>query len=335
MKIIGYKTAHNMADFNMQVFNLPEPEISPNDVLVNVKAISINPVDYKIRQSRSKNNGTKDDRPVILGWDAAGVIEKMGADVKGYKVGDEIYYAGDLLRDGCYATQQAVDCRIIAKKPNNCSFAEAASLPLTAITAWEALLERGFTYSEQTKVLIIGGAGGVGSIATQLLKAKTPASVITTASRPETIAYCKQMGADDVINYQNDLSEELKKIDVATVDIVFGTTHSEQYLAKIPQLLRPFGHFCLIDDPKTLDIVAFKTKALSVHWEFMFAKTMHNYNIESQGAILHEIAQLVNTGKIKPTANTFLYGLTVENIKTGHALIESGKSIGKIVININ
>lgn len=329
MKAIAYQTAHNIADFNLLVFDLPEPEISPNDVLISVKAISINPVDAKIRQSRNAKN----DHPVILGWDAAGVIEKMGNNVSGFAVGDTVYYAGDLLRDGCYAAQQAVDYRIIAKKPHNLSFADAAALPLTAITAWEALLERGFTYTDQTKVLIIGGAGGVGSIATQLLKAKTPADVITTASRPETIAWSKQMGADFVINHHNDLSQELKKIDIETVDIIFGTTQSEKYWAKIPTLLRPFGHYCLIDDPKTLDIVAFKTKALSVHWEFMFAKTMHQYNIETQGAILREIAQLVEAGKIKSTVNTVLNGLTVEHIKASHASIESGQSIGKIVID--
>jgi NADPH:quinone reductase len=330
MKALAYKKAHSLKEFVIKSYDVATPELRPNDVLVKIHAISVNPVDFKIRGSRS---GT-DANPVILGWDASGVIEKLGSDVKNFSIGDEVYYAGDLMRAGSYAELQAVDSRIIALKPKTLSHVEAVSLPLTSLTAWEALLERGFVYSQKTKILIIGGAGGVGSIATQLLKAKTPATVIATASRPETMEWAKKMGADHIIDHRKPLGEELKKLGIDALDIIFSTTHTENYLSIIPKLLRPFGSLCLIDDPKTLDITQFKVKALSVHWEFMFAKTMNDYHIETQGKILTEIAKLVDNKKIKHTAGLVLEGLNPENIHQAHKTLESNGSIGKIIIKI-
>ncbi|KYG62390.1 hypothetical protein AZI86_16270 [Bdellovibrio bacteriovorus] len=330
MKALGYKKAHTLADFEISEIQIPVPKLKPHDVLVKVKALAINPVDIKIRQNRNASG-----EYVILGWDAAGVIEDLGTDVHGFAKGDEVYYAGDLNRDGSYAEFQAVDHRIIAKKPHSLSFIESAALPLTSLTAWEALLERRFEYTPETKVLVIGGAGGVGSIAVQLLKSETKAKVIATASRPETKAWCEKWGADHVIDHRQNLATELAKLDIKYVDIIFGTTHSADYLTQIPGILKPFGHFVLIDDPKVLDIAAFKSKSLSVHWEFMFAKSSHGYKMETQGHILKTVAHLVDSRKIQSTGNTVLKGLTPGHIRQAHQMIENGTSIGKIVISID
>ena len=325
MKAYTYKKAHSIKDFSIEESTLQAPDLNPMDVLVRVKALSFNPVDTKIRQSRSSSARG----PEVLGWDASGVIEKAGSAVQGFSKGDEVYYAGDLTRPGSYAELQAVDYRLIGNKPASLSFTEAAALPLTSITAWEALFERGFEYSRDTKVLIIGGAGGVGSMATQLLKANTEATVIVTASRPETKEWCLKMGADHVIG--RDIQEELKKIGMEQIDIVFGTTHTAEYLDVIRDILRPFGSLVLIDDPEKLDIVSFKVKALSVHWEFMFAKSMFGYKPGLQGQFFNKLADLVDQNKIQSTLNLTLPP-SVESIQKAHELLESGSSIGKIVM---
>ncbi len=320
-----YKNAHPLSDFQIEKTEQPTPQVRANDVLVRVKAVAFNPVDYKIRQSRSSQN----DQAMILGWDTSGVIEQVGANVTEFKPGEAVYYAGDITRAGGYAELQAVDQRLIAHKPQSLGFAESAALPLTALTAYEALFERGFNLNENSKVLIIGGAGGVGSIAIQLLKALTPASVIATASRPETISWVKERGADHVIG--RELKVGLNQLGIKEVDIVFGTTHTESYLSTLPEIIRPFGHLILIDDPQTLDIVSFKLKAISVHWEFMFAKSMHNYKPEEQGLFLGYLAKWVDQGKIKVAQNQTV-AASVEGIKEAHQLLESGKSIGKIIM---
>ena len=328
MKVLGYHHAHSLQQFSLKEYNVEEPKLKSTDVLVRIKAISVNPIDYKIRSTRNSKEG----HPVILGWDVSGVVEEVGQKCIGFEVGNEVFYAGDLLRDGGYAEFQAVDYRIIAHKPKTMSFAQAAALPLTSLTAWEALLERGFQYTAQTKVLIIGGAGGVGSAAIQILKAKTPAQVIATAARPESAEWCRKMGADSVVNHSLPLLEELQKIDVKSVDIVFATTHSSTYQRMIPDILRPFGHLCLIEDPGPWDFAGLNRKSLSVHVELMFAKTLNAYALESQGCILKEIAQLVDDGRIQTTANMCLEGISLENIQAAHQQIESGKTIGKIVL---
>ncbi len=329
MKALGYYTAHTIQNFAIEELEVADPTINPNDLLIRVKAISVNPVDYKIRQSRN----AADKHPVILGWDVAGVVEKIGKSVNGFKPGDEVFYAGDVKKDGGNAELQAVDHRIVAKKPSSLSFAQAAALPLTSITAYEAFFPRAIDDRQKNnKVLIIGGAGGVGSIATQILKAMTNSTVIVTASRPDTISWCKKMGADLIVDHTKDLKTQLEQHHINNVDVIFGTTHSAQYLEIIPQLLRPFGHFCLIDDPEKLDIVKFKTKALSVHWEFMFAKTMNDFDISSQGMILEKMNHLVEEKKIVSTANMILKGFSAANLRKSHELLESGKSVGKIVI---
>lgn len=324
MKAFAYDKAHALDRFAIEVRDLPVPQIGPRDLLVAVRAFSFNPVDYKIRQSRDG-----DGAPVILGWDAAGVVEAVGSEVRGFAPGDEVYYAGDLNRPGSYAERQVVDHRLVAHKPRSIDFADAAALPLTALTAYEALLERGVAYGADSKALIIGGAGGVGSIAIQLLKALTPATVIATASRPETIEWTLHMGADHVIG--RDLMKGIEQAGTPQVDVVFGTTHSDHYLPVLPYLLRPFGHLMVIDDPDALDIRPFKAKALSVHWEFMFAKAMHGYRPESQGAILKSVAELVDAGKLR-TTRTRSFTADVDQLRAAHDALESGSAIGKMVM---
>lgn len=327
MKAYAYRAPHTLADFQIDVWNAPEPELQPNDVLVRVKATGFNPVDYKIRHSVSPVEG----REVILGWDAAGVIEQVGSAVQGFKVGDAVFYSGDRTRDGSYAELQAVDHRLIAKKPESLDFVHAAALPLTSVTAWEALFERGVEYTADSKVLIVGGAGGVGSMAIQLLKALTQATVIVTASREATVDWCKRMGADHVIG--RDLEAGLKLIGVDAVDVVFSTTHSGQYLTTYPTILRPFGHLMLIDDPQELNIVSYKRKSLSVHWEYMFAKSEHGYKPETQGVILREVAKLVDSGKVQSTWVRTVPS-SAEGIREAHVILESASSIGKLVMEM-
>ncbi len=330
MKAIGYQKAHALDAFALTEIEIDRPPLGDSDVLIQVHAVGINPVDFKYRKTRTIPSGDWS----ILGWDAAGVIVEKGTQVPGFEIGDEVYYSGEITRLGANSEFHAVDHRIIAKKPKNLTFAEAAALPLTSLTAWEALFEKGLPFGSRTRVLIIGGAGGVGSIAIQLLKAKTQATVIATASRPASAEWCKKMGADAVISASGDLSlkSQLKALGYDSVDLILGTTHTEKHLESIPEILRPFGHFVLIDDPQTLDISSFKKKSQSVHWEYMFAKSIFRYEMNSQGKILEQVGQLVNEGKIKTTLKTKWNGLTPANLRLAHAWIESGQAIGKAVL---
>lgn len=324
MKAFVYQSAHPMSHFAITLQDIADPVLQPLDILVRVKAFSFNPVDYKIRQSRS---GT--ENPVVLGWDAAGIVEAVGSQVQGFAIGDEVYYAGDLMRNGSYAELQAVDHRLVAHKPAALSFADAAALPLTTLTAYEALLERGIAYGPDSCVLIIGGAGGVGSMAIQLLKALTPATVIATATRPETIDWVTRMGADHVIS--RDLKAELAARNIAAIDVIFSTTHTAEYLPVIPDLLRPFGHLMVIDDPEVLDIKPFKPKAVSVHWEFMFSKSMFGYQEKTQGSILTQLTQLVAAGKIE-TTRTQIWDASEDNVRKAHEMLETSTAHGKLVM---
>jgi NADPH2:quinone reductase len=331
MKALGYTIAHTIDAFNIIEINIPKPTLGPGDLLVEVKAISVNPVDTKIRKSRSATGST----PIILGWDASGVVKEIGAEVSNFKIGDEVYYSGELNRPGSNAEFQAVDQRLVSLKPKNISFAEAAAMPLTTVTAWEALLEnKNFDLNSPSHVLIIGGAGGVGSMAIQILKAKTKAVVIATASRTETVEWCKNLGADYVINHTNDLKTELQKIKISEVDVVFGTTHSGEYLSKLNEIIRPFGTFVLIDDPGEVNVAHFKQKSIKTSWEFMFTKSLFNYHPEEQGKILSEVTKLVEEGKLKSTLRETFRGLTALNLKKAHETLEASKSFGKIVLTL-
>lgn len=330
MNVLGYTQAHTLEAFNLRLMNLPDPTPTGRDLLIEVKAIGLNPIDYKVRSRRSGSDG----KPVILGWDAAGIVRACGNDAVHFKVGDEVFYSGDLNRAGCYASRQLVDERLVAMKPNNLLFAEAAALPLTSLTAYEMLFEKmRLINSDRRTVLIIGGAGGVGSQAIQLLKLKTSATVIATASRLESRQWATSLGADHVVSHQNFVSD-IRALGVQFVDCIFSTTHSGQHWVNMAEIVAPFGEIGLIDDADGLDISIFKRKAVSLHWELMFTKSMFDYRMESQGRILAEVKDCVEAGKMRTTANKVLHGLTVEHLRAGHTMLEQHTSIGKVVVQL-
>lgn len=334
MKAIGFEQSLPIDHAqSLLEFDAPMPTIAAHEVLVQVRAIAVNPVDIKIRNVGAPNNGDKR----ILGWDAAGVVEQVGAQVHGLAVGDEVYYAGVVNRAGCNAEYQAVDARIVAKKPHSLDFAQAAALPLTSLTAYEGLFDR-LQVQEQHParnrvLLVIGGSGGVGSQVIQLAKQCTDLTVVATASRPESQAWCRQLGADCVIDHRDNLQDAWVSTGLPQPSWVFSTQHTDDYAETLAALMAPQGRLVLIDDPKTLSINPFKQKSISLHWEFMFTRGLFvTADIERQRDILAEVAQLIDTGRIQTTLNKVISPINVDNLKQAHRDIESGNSIGKIVL---
>ncbi|MHA7772782.1 zinc-binding alcohol dehydrogenase family protein [Roseibium sp. M-1] len=334
MRTIGYYEPRPISDANsLADIDLPRPIPTGRDILVEVKAVAVNPVDTKVRQSRPAQNGA----PVVLGYDAAGVVAEVGPDVTGYAVGDEVYYAGDITRSGTNAEFHLVDERIVGRKPKSLSFTEAAALPLTAITAYEALFDRLKVRepvpSGAKTLLIIGGSGGVGSIAVQLARQLTDMTVIATASRPESQAWVKELGAHHVLDHSRPMAAQLETLGLEAPGYVFSTTHTDQHLDDIATLIAPQGRFLLIDDPDNVSIAPFKLKAVSIHWEMMFTRSMYQTpDIEEQRRLLTEVADLVDAGKIKTTLSEVIEPINAANLRLAHEKIESNKTIGKIVL---
>lgn len=335
MRAVAYETPQPIAAPTSLIdVDLPEPaELRPHDLLVEVKAVSVNPADMKIRLGVTPPAGSRK----VLGWDAAGIVRRVGPEATGFAIGDEVYYAGAIDRSGSNAELQAVDARIVAKKPASLDFAAAAALPLTAITAWEALFDR-LTVDKPVPgaaraILIIGGAGGVGSIAVQLARQLTDLAVIATASRPETQAWVKELGAHYVVDHAKPLAAQIAALNIGAPACVFSTTNTEDHLKDIVDLLAPQGRFALIDDPKVLDINPFKRKSLSVHWELMFTRPLFGTaDIAEQGKLLAEVARLVDAGKIRTTLAAHFGKINAENLKRADAAIETGRTKGKIVL---
>ncbi|MEQ1106539.1 zinc-binding alcohol dehydrogenase family protein [Acinetobacter seifertii] len=333
MKAVAYQKAGPITSPEVLVdIELDTPVAEGHDLLVRVQAISVNPVDTKIRKNVSAESGWK-----VLGWDAVGVVEATGDKVTQFKVGDVVWYAGALNRQGSNSELQLVDERIVGHKPKTLEATEAAALPLTAITAWEMLFDRlqvPKTAPANTTILVIGGAGGVGSITIQLLKQLTNLTIITTASRPETKEWVKQLGADYVLDHREPLAPQIKQLGLNAPSYVFSTTQTDQHLSDIVELIAPQGHFGLIDDPEQLDIKPFKSKSVSVHWEFMFTRSMfQTADMQKQSELLNEVSKLVEEGKIKTTVTEVLSPINAENLKQIHQQIESGKTKGKIVLH--
>ncbi|WP_318594833.1 zinc-binding alcohol dehydrogenase family protein [Enterobacter kobei] len=333
MKAVGYKVPGPIAeDASLVDIDLPRPVAEGGDILVEVKAVSVNPVDYKIRSSTPPADGDWK----VLGWDAAGIVQEVGPDVTQFAVGDEVYYAGSLIRPGTSAEFHLVDARIVGRKPASLDWAEAAALPLTTLTAWEAMFDR----LDVTKpvpgaaaILIIGGAGGVGSIAIQIARQRTDLIVISTASRPETQEWVKGLGAHHVIDHSRPLAPQIAELNIGAPAFVFSTTHTEQHASDIAELIAPQGRFGFIDDPKALDVMLFKRKAVSIHHELMFTRSLYGTpDMDEQGKILNSLAVLVDDGKIRTTLTEKLSPINAANLKTVHALIESGAARGKIVL---
>lgn len=333
MRAIGFQNPLPITDDNSLVdIDLPRPMPSGSDLLVEIKAISVNPADVKIRAS-ARPEGWR-----VLGWDAAGIVVEAGPEATLFKPGDEVFYAGSITRPGTYAEFHVVDERIVGRKPKTLGWAEAAALPLTAITAWETLFNRLDVKGRAVPgvapaVLIIGGAGGVGSIAIQLTRKLTDLTVIATASRPETKAWATDLGAHHVVDHSKPLAKEVEALGIGAPAFVFSTTNTEQHLAEIVELIAPQGRFALIDDPASLDINPFKRKSVSAHWEFMFTRSMFGTaDIAEQGVLLNEMSRLVDDGTIRTTLAENFGPINAANLKRAHALIESGRARGKVAL---
>jgi zinc-binding alcohol dehydrogenase family protein len=338
MKAIGYTQSLPITDANSLVdIELPKPVASGRDILVKVSAIAVNPVDYKIRQRVAADEGEYK----VIGWDAAGEVVAVGDKVSQFKLGDNVYYAGDLNRQGSNAEYQLVDERIVGFKPKNLSDADAAALPLTAITAWELLFEH-LLIKQQTLdapqqsneiILVVGAAGGVGSILLQLAKTLTGATIIATASRPNSQNWVKKLGADYVVDHTQPLQPQIEALNIGQVTHVASLNGSPKYMQTYTELLVPFGKIVLIDDPGAFDLSLLKTKSLSLHWEFMFARSMYQASdMIEQSHLLNRVAELVEQGNVQTTTGKNLGMINAANLKIAHAELESGTSIGKIVL---
>lgn len=338
MKAIGYKQSLSINDpLSLIDIELPQPIASGHDLLVRVSSIAVNPVDCKIRQNVSPEG----DQYKVLGWDAVGEVVATGELVSNFQPGDRVFYAGDLNRQGSNAEYQLVDERLVGNKPKSLSDSEAAALPLTSITAWELLFERlaikqqAPDSKEQSNdvILIVGAAGGVGSILVQLASVLTGATVIASASRESSAKWVKELGADYVVDHSKPLEEQVKQLNIGQVTHVASLTHTDSYLDSYVELLAPMGKIALIDDPQSIDIRKLKPKCLSLHWEFMFTRSMFNtVDISEQHNLLNKVSELIDQGYIQTTVGKNLGTINAKNLRTAHEELESGKSIGKIVL---
>lgn len=334
MQAVAYRKSLPISDAAALIdVELPDPVAQGRDLLVEVRAVSVNPVDVKIRRNVAPAAGS--DK--VLGWDAAGIVRAVGPEVTLFKPGDQVWYAGDLTRAGTNSALHLVDERIVGHKPVNLDFAQAAALPLTAITAWELLFERLQVSRDKGQsgqsLLVIGAAGGVGSILVQLARQLTGLTVIGTASRPETAAWVRELGAHHVLDHSQPLQQEIARLGLPPVTYVASLNQTDQHWAAIAELVAPQGKVALIDDPENLDIRLLKRKSVSLHWEFMFTRSMFQTgDMIAQHRLLNDVARLVETGVLHTTLTEIFGTLNAENLKRAHALIESNRARGKIVL---
>jgi zinc-binding alcohol dehydrogenase family protein len=309
---------------------LPKPTPGPRDLLVEVLAVAVNPVDTKVRA------GTASTEPKVLGWDAVGIVRETGSAVTLFQPGDEVFYAGSITRPGNYSEFHLVDERIAGHKPKTIDAAHAAALPLTSITAWELLFDRlGIVEGggEGDSLLIIGAAGGVGSILVQLARQLTRLTIIGSASRPETRDWVLGLGAHHVIDHSQPLVEQLQQIGVGQVSHVASLTHTDSYYPQLIEALRPQGKLALIDDPQSLDVKPMRRKSLSLHWEFMFARSMFETpDMLAQHELLNRVSALIDQGVLKTTLGEHFGRINAQNLRRAHAVVESGKARGKLVL---
>jgi len=332
MKAVAY-TEHGLPISDpraLQDVTLPIPQPGPRDLRVAVRAISVNPVDTKVR------NGVAVTEPRVLGWDAVGIVDAVGDEVTLFQPGDAVFYAGAIGRPGSNAEYQLVDERIVGHKPASLDDAAAAALPLTAITAWELLFDRlriAEGGGEGQTLLVVGAAGGVGSILVQLARQLTRLTVIGTASRPDTQDWVYGLGAHHVIDHSQPLTDGLQRLGIAEVSHVASLTHTDQHYDQIVAALAPQGQLALIDDPGQLDVMALKRKSLSLHWESMFTRSSFNTpDLERQHALLERVAALVDAGVLRTTLGEHYGRINAANLRQAHALIESHRARGKLVL---
>lgn len=342
MKAVGYTESLPITDpKSLQDVEIAAPVASGRDLLVRVRAVGVNPVDYKVRQRAAAEPGAYK----VLGWDAVGEVVATGEGASLFKPGDQVYYAGDVTRQGSNAEYQLVDERIVGRKPATISDAEAAALPLTTITAWEMLFDHlgleqqqpGSVTPTDEVILVTGAAGGVGSILIQLAKKLTGATVVATASRPESRQWVESLGADFVVNHREPLQPQIQQLvsegKLAQITHVASLNATDQYFEDFVALLRPFGRIAMIDDPAALDVMKIKPKSLSLHIEFMFARSMHDADdIQVQHELLQTVAGLVDKGVIRTTAGKNLGLINAENLRAAHTELEAGTAVGKIVL---
>lgn len=343
MKAIGYTQSLEINHPESLVdMDIPIPVATGHDLLVKIESIAVNPVDYKIRQYVAPAKG----KYKVLGWDAVGEVIATGDAVTLFKPGDIVFYAGDLDRQGCNAEYQLVDERIVGRKPKNLSNAEAAALPLTSITAWEILFDHfaikqqlpGSNEKSSDVILVIGAAGGVGSILIQLAKTITGATIIATASRDSSQNWVRKLGADYIIDHTQPLQAQIddihKQQQIGPVTHIVSLHNTESYFDNYADILAPFGKIALIDDPnKSLNVMKLKSKSQSLHFEFMFTRSMYNVpDMHEQGRLLNRLSDWIDQGYIQTTAGKNLGTINAENLKLAHKELESRRSIGKIIL---
>jgi NADPH2:quinone reductase len=337
MKAVGlYKYLSIENPESLIDLEIPKPEARGRDLLVRVKAVSVNPVDTKVRSPKEK----VETEPKILGWDAAGVVEAVGEEASLFSPGDEVYYAGSITRQGCDAEYHLVDERIVGRKPRNLTFEEAAAMPLTTITAWEAFFDRmGIARSgnDGKSLLIIAGAGGVGSIGIQIAKKLAGLHVIATASRGESEAWCRELGADEVINHREPFKQEFQRISADEVDYILCAANTELHLQNMADVIKPQGKLCLIVGAKggqPVPINLFQSKSVALCWELMFTRAQYQTpDMQAQHDLLNETAALLENGTLRHTLKENAGPLNAENLRQAHARLESGSMIGKLALS--
>ena len=335
MKAIGFKTSLPITDSESFIeFDKDIPVPTDQQLLVKIEAVSVNPVDYKVRKNSLKDQIA--DSPKIIGWDAIGTVEAVGEHVNLFKKGDQVFYAGDITKEGSNQEYQLVEQKIVGFAPKKLSASESAAMPLTALTAYELLFDRMRLSESRDKgksILIIGGAGGVGSIAIQMCKKKLGLTVIATASRENSKAWCKKMGADFIVDHNN-LLEEMRGIGHEEVDFILDFVDVNQYWDAFVKLIKPQGQIGSISDPtKPVDLKQLKSKSISFHWELMFTRAMfHTPDRIRQHDILNTVAKWLDEGDLLTTVNSVLKGFNAINLKEAHRQLESGSTIGKLVI---
>lgn len=337
MRAVGYKRSLSIDDPNSLLdVELAKPDAAGHDLLVAIKAVSVNPVDCLVRTVEDP----RDQHVRVLGWDAAGTVVATGEACELFRPGDEVYYAGSRVRPGCNSEFHLVDERIVGRKPANLSFAEAAALPLTTITAWEVLFDRlGVPRSGHASggaaptLLLIGGGGGVGSITIQLARHLTPLRVVATASRPESMQWCRTLGAHDVIDHAKPMAEVLERIGCPIVDYVFSTTNTEEHFDLISEIIAPHGKVCFIDNPKSIDVLKLKRKSAALLPESMFTRPIfQTADMIAQHKLLEEVRRLVEQGIVQTTLAQNLGTIDAANLRRAHAMLEAGHTRGKLVL---
>lgn len=334
MKAIGYRQAGSIdSDDALVDLELSDPVATGRDLLVEVRAVSVNPIDTKVRS----NTALPIEGARVLGWDASGIVRAVGPEVTLFRPGDEVFYAGELNRPGTNSELHLVDERLVGRKPKCLDWAEAAAIPLTGVTAFEVLFDRldirRPVQGAANAILVIGGAGGVASMAIQLARRLTDLVVIGTASRPETRSWVEDMGAHHVVDHSKPLPEQIEALGLGAPAFVFSTTHSDKQRLGAAELIAPEGRLALIDDPKSYDVVPFKRKSVSVHWELMYTRSLFpGLEMERQGRILGQLADLADAGGLRSTLVERLAPIDAANLKHAHALVESSTMRGKVVL---